>query len=168
MASEAVIFLVDDDELYLLRLQDHLKEKLYFKNTVHTFTSGEVCLENLALNPAIIVLDYYFIPDNGGQINNKTSMNGLELIKHLKEQRPDIHLIMLSCETDTEVADKAIKEGAADYIIKYEYAPVQLQYLINNIVLNRMFTKKVNYLKWAAISVGIIILMVLLYLFSDI
>jgi two-component system, OmpR family, response regulator len=164
--DEAVIFLVDDDDLYLLRLKDHLQEKLYFKTRIYTYTSGEDCLANLNLNPDIIVLDYYFNPaeDSG---SDKKLMNGLELIRHLKENSPDVHLIMLSCETDVEVANTAIKEGAKDYIIKYEYAPIQLQYLINNIVLNRIFTHKVNYWKWGAIAIGVILILVVIYLVTN-
>lgn len=165
--EEAVLFLVDDDELYLLRLKDHLQEKLYFKCTIHTFTSGEECLDNLTLNPDIIVLDYYFNPDtDSSDANAPKMMNGIELIKRLKDTRPDIHLIMLSYETDVEVANTALREGAKDYIIKYEYAPIQLQYLINNIVLNRIFKHKVNYWKWGAMIVGAILILVLLYLIA--
>jgi two-component system, OmpR family, response regulator len=163
--DEAVIFLVDDDELYLLRLKDHLQEKLYFKTRIYTYTSGEDCLANLNLNPDIIVLDYYFSPTDGGTPDHKM-MNGIELIKRLKENSPDVHLIMLSCETDVEVANTAIKEGAKDYIIKYEYAPIQLQYLINNIVLNRIFSHKVNYWKWGAIVIGVILILVVIYLIT--
>lgn len=160
--EEAIIFLVDDDELYLLRLKDHLEEKLYFKARIFMFTSGEECLENLNLEPDIIVLDYYFNPE--GDSGAPKPMNGLELIRRLKEVRPDVHLIMLSCETDVEVANTAIKEGAKDYIIKYEYAPIQLQYLINNIVLNRIFSHKVNYWKWGAMIIGAILVLIILYL----
>jgi two-component system OmpR family response regulator len=161
--DEAIIFLVDDDELYLLRLKDHLQEKLYFKTRISTFTSGEECLSNLSVDPDIIVLDYYFSPADDIRTDKKL-MNGIELIKHIKETKPDVHLIMLSCETDVEVANTAIKEGAKDYIIKYEYAPIQLQYLINNIVLNRIFTHKVNYWKWGAIVVGLIMALIIIYL----
>ena len=165
--DEAIIFLVDDDELYLMRLKDHLQEKLYFKTRIHTFISGEACLENLSLNPDIIVLDYYFNPEDNSNSGGKKPMNGLELIKKLKETRPDIHLIMLSCETDVEVANTAIREGAKDYIIKYEYAPIQLQYLINNIVLNRIFSHKVNYWKWGALVVAALLIVLILYLISE-
>ena len=161
--EEAVIFLVDDDELYLLRLKDHLQEKLYFKTRIYTYTSGEECLANLTLDPDIIILDYYFSPAEDITTDKKL-MNGIELIRRLKETRPDVHLIMLSCETDVEVANTAIKEGAKDYIIKYEYAPIQLQYLINNIVLNRIFSHKVNYWKWGAIVIGVILVLVIIYL----
>jgi DNA-binding NarL/FixJ family response regulator len=162
--EEAIIFLVDDDELYLLRLKDHLEEKLYFKTRIFTFTSGEECLANLSLDPDIIVLDYYFNPEGDSSKSGVKPMNGIELIRRLKEVRPDVHLIMLSCETDVEVANTAIKEGAKDYIIKYEYAPIQLQYLINNIVLNRIFSHKVNYWKWGAMLIAAILVVIILYL----
>src|SRR5438309_11304734 len=104
--EEAVIFLVDDDELYLLRLKDHLQEKLYFKTKIYTYTSGEECLANLGLDPDIIVLDYYFNPTDTSAADKKM-INGIELIRKLKETRPDVHLIMLSCETNVEVANTA-------------------------------------------------------------
>ena len=164
--DQPVIFLVDDDELYLLRLKDHLTEKLAFSARIYTYTSGEECLANLNLNPDIIVLDYYFTPNDGGK--DIKLMNGIELIGRLKELAPDVHLIMLSCETDVEVANMAIKEGAKDYIIKYEYAPIQLQYLISNIILNRTYGQKksANYWKWGAIVIGVLFILTIIYFIS--
>ena len=162
--DQSVIFLVDDDELYLLRLKDHLEDKLPFKVKIYIYTSGEECLKNLNLEPDIIVIDYYFTPVDGG--SEKKLMNGIELISQLKKSAPDVHLIMLTCETDVEVANMAISEGAKDYIVKYEYAPMQLQYLINNVILHRTYNEKVNYWKWGAIAIGVLFIMMLIYLLS--
>jgi len=162
--DQPIIFLVDDDELYLLRLKDHLTEKLAFAARILTYTSGEECLANLSMEPDIVVLDYYFTPNDSR--NDKKLMNGIELIGRLKESAPNTHLIMLSTETDVEVANMAIKEGAKDYIIKYEYAPIQLQYLIGNIILNRKFTPKANYWKWGAIAIGVLFILMIIYLIS--
>jgi len=162
--DQPVIFLVDDDELYLLRLKDHLTEKLSFNARIFTFTSGEECLANLELDPDIIVLDYYFTPNDRG--NDQKLMNGIQLIGRLKESAPDVHMIMLSTETDVEVANRAINEGAKDYIIKYEYAPIQLQYLISNIILKRMYAPKVNYWRWGAIAIGVLMILMIIYLVS--
>ena len=161
--EEAVIFLVDDDELYLMRLKDHLQEKLYFKAKVFTYLTGEECIANLYLNPDIIVLDYYFSPLVEDPEQPKP-MNGLELIKKIKEQRPNIHLIMLSCETNVEVANTAIQEGAKDYIVKYEFAPIQLQFLINNIILNKELNPKKNYWRQTALLGGAVFIIIILYL----
>ena len=164
--DQSVIFLVDDDELYLLRLKDHLEEKLPFKAKIYIYSSGEECLKNLDLEPDIIVLDYYFMPNDGG--TDKKLMNGIELIAQLKKIAPLVHLIMLTCETDVEVANVAINEGAKDYIVKYEYAPMQLQYLISNVILHRTYAEKVNYWKWGAIAIGVLFIMVLIYLLSGV
>jgi len=164
--DQSVIFLVDDDELYLLRLKDHLEEKLPFKPKIYTYTSGEECLKNLNLDPDIIVLDYYFTPNDGG--TDKKPMNGIELIAQLKKSVPDVHLIMLTSETDVEVANMAINEGAKDYIVKYEYAPIQLEYLISNVILHRTARGKVNYWKWGAIAIGVLFIIMLIYLLSGV
>jgi two-component system response regulator AtoC len=162
--DQPVIFLVDDDELYLLRLKDHLTEKLSFNARIYTYTSGEECLVNLKLEPDIIVLDYYFTPNDSA--HDKKLMNGIQLIGHLKELAPDVHMIMLSNETDVEVANMALNEGAKDYIIKYEYAPIQLQYLINNIILKRMYGPRVNYWRWGTIAIGVLMILMIIYLIS--
>ncbi len=163
--DQPVIFLVDEDEQYILRLKDLLSEKLDFKTRIYTYTTGEQCISNLNLQPDIIVMDYYFYPQEAGNQANKP-LNGIELIGLIKEKNPGVHLILLSNETDVEVANLAIKEGAYDYIIKYEYAPIQLQYLISNIILNRMYSQKINYWKWGAIVIGVLFIMALIYLVS--
>lgn len=93
-------------------------------------------------------------------------MNGIELIRKLRDLAPIVHIIMLSTETDVEVANTAISEGAKDYIIKYEYAPIQLQYLINNIILKRMYAPKVNYWRWGTIAIGVLMILMIIYLVS--
>ncbi len=161
--DEAVIFLVDDDELYLLRLKDHLQEKLYFKATILTYLTGEECMANLHMNPDIIVLDYYFNPATL-DASVPATMNGIELIKAVKEARPEVHLIMLSSETDVEVANTALKEGAKDYIVKYEFAPIQLQFLINNIILSKELNPRKNMWKQIALIVAALLIVLVLYL----
>jgi DNA-binding NtrC family response regulator len=45
-------------------------------------------------------------------------MDGFEALKHIRKYRPDIPVLMLTAEDDTNVAVKAIKAGAADFIVK--------------------------------------------------
>ena len=161
--DQPVIFLVDDDPVYIISLKDHLTEKPDFKAHIYTYSFGEECLKHINMGPDIVVLNYYFAPVDEENPDKKL-MNGFELIAHLKAHKPDIHLILLSNETDVEVANTTIKEGDYDYIIKYEYAPVQLQSLISRILLNKTYTKKVKYWKWGAIAIGVLLIIVIIYL----
>ena len=57
--SNKLIFFVDDDKmiLHLLEYVFHNMENYTFK----TFTSGEDCLNNIGMNPDVIVLDLSLI-----------------------------------------------------------------------------------------------------------
>jgi DNA-binding NarL/FixJ family response regulator len=164
--DQPVIFIVDDDPVYTIRLKAHLTEKSDFKAHIYTFGSGEECLAHIDLEPDIVVLNYYFAPIDEEKPGKKL-MNGLEFIDHLKALNPNIHLILLTNETDVEVANTTIKEGANDYIVKYEYAPVQLKSLISKILLNKVYTQKLNYWKWGAIAIGVLLIMMIIYLLQD-
>lgn len=54
---KAKVFLVDDDALYLKTLELQFKALENFE--IQTFITGEQCIENLHLQPDIIVLDYW-------------------------------------------------------------------------------------------------------------
>jgi two-component system response regulator YesN len=57
-------------------------------------------------------------------------MNGIELMKQLKEEYPLIQVIILSCHNDFEYVQQALKLGAVDYILKLSMQPHELQNLL--------------------------------------
>ena len=71
------------------------------------FRSGEDCLRSLHLNPEIVVLDH--------QLNG---MNGFETLQEIKEQNPNIHVIMLLGENDGRLPVDFLNAGADDYVLK--------------------------------------------------
>lgn len=74
---------------------------------VHVFGTGQECLENLQLRPAIISLDYT-LPD----------MKGAEVLRKIKSFNDAIAVIILSGQGDISTAVQLLKEGAYDYITK--------------------------------------------------
>jgi len=48
-------------------------------------------------------------------------MDGLELIRLLKESKPHIQCVLLTCHSDFEYARQAISLGACDYLVKGMY-----------------------------------------------
>ena len=108
--KEILIFLVDDNALYLklLELEFHQNPVLKIK----TFLSGEACIENLSLKPDVIILDYILTTDN------KKAMDGLEALVLIKKTLPNTQVIMLSAMESIEVATNSLKLGAFDYIVK--------------------------------------------------
>ena len=44
--------------------------------------------------------------------------SGLDIIKQLKCDRPDLHILILSMHSEEEYAERALKAGAAGYLVK--------------------------------------------------
>jgi len=100
------LFIVEDNFMYSYLLEATLKEQENFKIT--TLSSGEECIELLENKPDIIILDYNL--DNG--------MDGFETFKIIHELEPKIPVIVVSSQTDVQLAADILKHGAFDYIEK--------------------------------------------------
>lgn len=121
--NNKLIFLVDDDALFLKSLELDFKQNTPY--TIKTFALGEECLNNLHLNPNIIVLDYLL---DGIK---KNAITGLEMLDKIKELRPTIPVIILSSQDKMDVALNCMKHQAYDYVVKSETTYLRLQKAIN-------------------------------------
>ena len=119
------IFLVDDDVLFLKSLEIEFLQHADFQ--IETFTTGELCIDNLDHNPAVIILDYHL---DG---IDKNAMNGLDTLDKIQAYNPAIAVIMLSAQDKIDVAINCMHHMAFDYVIKSETAFVRLQKIINTI-----------------------------------
>ncbi len=124
MSKVNTIFIVDDDATQSMMLKDHLSKFPAF--TLHVFNSGEECLKNLDLNPQIIFLDYNFDLPN--------AMNGIDVLKKIKEKKPETEVIMFSGQDKIQVAVNIMKYGAFDYIVKSESSFLRSERVIFNII----------------------------------
>lgn len=111
--SNKLIFFVDDDRMMLNLMEYTFKCKDGYD--VKSYFSGEECVENLNLNPNLIVLDYIL-----GDDNSKT-MSGLDTLKRITEQNNDIPVIILSREKNEDLIKKFLKYGAKRYVIKDDF-----------------------------------------------
>lgn len=108
-----LIFFVDDDKMmlnlmeYTFKCRDGYDVKSYF--------SGEECIENLHLNPDLIILDYYL----GDEDSN--SMSGLETLHKIAGYSKDLNVVILSREKNPGLIQKFIENGAKKYVIKDDY-----------------------------------------------
>ncbi len=120
------IFIVDDDPMQATMLADYLSK--YSTFSISVYNSGEECLKNLNKNPEIIFLDYNF--DKAG----KMAMDGIDILKEIKEAKPETEVVMISGQDKIEVAVNTIKYGAFDYIVKSESAFHRSENIIFNII----------------------------------
>ena len=125
--------LIDDDQLHNEMLTDYLKQRYHVD--IHSFTSGEEALQQLdILKPTYIILDYYL------DTVKKDAKNGLEILKTIRRQAPDTHVLMLSGQDKIEVAVDSMKFGAYDYVVKNPSGFVRVENVMKNI-REHLYTK---------------------------
>src|ERR1035437_475944 len=94
------VFVVDDNKSYLTMLAHYLHKHFKSKIQVDPFTNGEDCLKEIEKNPTVevVILDYH--------LNAKSSkaLNGLAVLKKIKEINSEIIVIMLSAEDKLKIA----------------------------------------------------------------
>jgi response regulator of citrate/malate metabolism len=108
-----LIFFVDDDKMMLNLMEYTFKCREGFE--VRSFYSGEECLENLFLQPGLIVLDYYL-----GE-GESTTMSGLDTLKKIHEKTCNIPVVILSREKDKNLINKFLHYGAMQYVVKDDF-----------------------------------------------
>jgi two-component system OmpR family response regulator len=108
-----LIFFVDDDKMMLNLMEYTFKCREGFE--VRSFYSGEECLENLFLQPGLIVLDYYL-----GEGESAT-MSGLDTLKKIHEKTCNIPVVILSREKDKNLINKFLHYGAMQYVVKDDF-----------------------------------------------
>jgi len=108
-----VILLVDDEDTIRLFLEKTLRDEGY--EALTAATGGEALETAFDKLPDLILLDLK-LPD----------MNGIEVLRRIKEEIPEICVIMLTAFGDIETAVSAMKKGAFDFVSK----PVNLEQLL--------------------------------------
>ncbi|MDQ3109117.1 MAG: response regulator [Bacteroidota bacterium] len=135
--TKLILFLVDDDALFLKSLEIDFLEHTGFE--IKTFATGELCIQNLSLNPEIIILDY--------QLDgvNENAMNGMEALDKIKAFNPEIPVVMLSSQDKIDVAINCMHHKAFDYVVKSETAFMRLQKIIEAIFQYKKMQKELSW-----------------------
>ena len=106
------ILIVDDEpdvaELFRQRFRREARQGVY---VMHFAGSGEEALDRLAngIRPQLIVI----LSDI-----NMPGMDGLELLQEIKQQQPDLPVMMVTAYGDDERRRRASEYGAAEFITK--------------------------------------------------
>jgi len=117
MASVRILIVDDEDEL-VSALVERLKLRGFQAEGV---TTGAEALTRLADTPFDVVLLDVKMPELGG----------LEVIKRIKEERPNLEVILLTGHSSAQDAEKGKMLGAFDYLMK----PVKIDDLIRILLL---------------------------------
>lgn len=152
------LFIVDDNKLLAIDLKYFLQNRFGADVNISTFTDGESCLEKVDKDTHIVILDYYM-----------DGINGLEVLKAIKEINPKTEVIMLSGNEDMAVAIQTFRSGAKDYVIKGNGAWKKLTKLVEIIIMEpiRIIVREFGVSKFVAIflltfaTMGVVTLTVL-------
>lgn len=106
MSDAAKILLVDDEPAMLRYIRTLLEVE---GHNVATATTGEEAIQRVqkGLDPELVLLDVLM-----------PGIDGLETLERLRQLKPSVKVIMLSCVSDTKKVVHAMKLGAHDYITK--------------------------------------------------
>jgi len=116
------VMVVDDEQLVSAILARYLSQAGY---SCVTAESGAEALGKLEEHPCALALCDVRMP----------GMDGIELLKSIKEYDEDIAVIMVSAVDNREVAVEAMRAGAYDYVIKpfhFEEVLISVQRALEN------------------------------------
>ena len=109
--TDKLIFFVDDEPMFINLMEYTFKCRTGY--TVQTFSSGTECLNNMHLNPDLVVVDFF--------LSANDSMTGIDVAKKIKKTNPSTFLIFLSGNDDVAVINEAKAMGVEKYILKDGY-----------------------------------------------
>lgn len=121
------ILIVDDDELSNDSLRMLLMEILSNKAEISSLNTGNMVIQSIVKNRFDIVFLDNKLPDK----------SGLSILREIKEKNIDTNIIFITGFSDEQLAVKAMKLGARDYIAKGNMDVNRLLEAINDIVLDK-------------------------------
>ncbi len=104
MKEDITILMVDDEERFR-----NTTKKILGKRGFQTIlaANGQEALDKISQNPDVVILDI-----------NMPGMNGHETLSRIRETHPDMPVIMLTGHGGQPSAEKALDQGAFDYLSK--------------------------------------------------
>lgn len=133
------IYLVEDDH-YFCQLMEAMLNSIGYKKQYY-FNKTEDFLKALPGNPDIIFLDYYI-----------DDLNGLEVLKKIKQYNPQAIVIFISGQEDLNVAITTLKYGAFDYLMKSTISAEKLQAVLEKVQEFKTSKKKKETTNFSLVS----------------
>jgi DNA-binding NtrC family response regulator len=99
------VLIIEDEQLIRWSLKQRLSSEGYLADEAETAAAGIELLGSAAYD--LILLDYK-LPD----------MTGIDVLRHIRQQDPDIVVILMTAFGKIETAVEAIKLGAYDFVSK--------------------------------------------------
>ncbi len=116
------IFLIEDSELTRAVIRESLLQYDGL-NLVGEADDGEIAIKQaLQLEPQVIIVDL-----------GLPGMDGLEVLKRIKERLPETRLVVLTSQASDNTMFKAFSAGADAYLVKDDFTPEKLEEAIRDV-----------------------------------
>ena len=126
MVETLKVVIIEDEEAHFSLMKRAIAREFSYASVVH-FRDATTCLERLnQINPSVIITDYLM-----------PGMNGIEFLEVLNQQNIGAPVIMITGQGDENIAVRAIKSGAKDYLVKSGEFFTLLPSVIDNVVRNQ-------------------------------
>jgi DNA-binding NtrC family response regulator len=133
LVSSTKILIVDDELILRESLAGWLQRD---GHTVDTASSGEAALEKLKeARFDIMLVDI-----------KMEGISGLDVLQHVKENDPDVAIVMITAYGSIPTAIEAMKNGAYDYMLK-PFDPNELGVLIDKIIKHQDQEREMLFLR---------------------
>jgi two-component system OmpR family response regulator len=122
-----IVFIIEDNPAYSKMLEGYIKTHFPEIKDIRKFPVGETCISELNVNPDLIIVDYFLdtrYPD---------AASGLEIIKEIRGQRPEMNVVVVSAQKEIDVVLEAIQTLHCSYIKKDDQAFDRVAELIREI-----------------------------------
>jgi CheY-like chemotaxis protein len=108
-----LIFFIDDDKMILNLLEYTFQSRQDYQ--VITYMTGEECLENLHMNPNLIVLDHILSGRGEDQLS------GLDTLKEIRKVNQEVPVVILTGQGDDTLLTEFMEHGANRYLTKDDF-----------------------------------------------
>jgi len=117
------VMLVDDDYPVLELLSETINWESKGLRLLGTFENGAIAWEHAQRRmPDILITDI-----------GMPKMNGLELCARIKERKPDMRIVILSCHNEFSYAQQAMRLNVQEYLLKESLQPDDLARLLDRL-----------------------------------
>lgn len=103
------VFLVEDHPVFRLGLRELIEQELDLQVCGEAENIGAAWDKIVRNTPDLVIIDISLV-----------GRSGLELVKQLKDEYPDLPTLVLSMHEESLYAERALQAGARGYIMKHE------------------------------------------------
>ena len=104
------VFVLEDNRMFLESLKFSLSRSFDKKIELSTFSESNSLIKGMEHAPNVLVMDYH--------LDDDSIIEGLELVKYVREHHPKTQIIVLTSEKRLQTALEFYKKGVSNYIKK--------------------------------------------------